>query len=110
MMACFLVKLENKKTEYRNTNTRMEKIKINLPLGKNQDEIKIHGFSINEILRFLCEADNGSFDRIIIKYDAVENLLFFASEEGVKFPEYGHFMTKISESRYAEVFSFSKVL
>ena len=88
----------------------MEKIKVNLPPGKNQDEIRIHGFSIEEILQFLYEADNGSFDQIIIKYDGVDNLLFFAVEEGVKFPEYGHFMTKISESKYAEVFSFSKVL
>lgn len=89
-------------------NTTMEKIRINLPYDQEYDSVKIHGFSLKDITRFLSEADNGSFERIVLKYDPNQDELFFGSEEGIKFPEYGHFITKIEKSRYCEVFSFCK--
>ncbi|KQT18122.1 hypothetical protein ASG31_05145 [Chryseobacterium sp. Leaf404] len=84
----------------------MKKIEFLTETGDLLGDISVNGINVKEIQNFLETIDNGSFDYFALYYDEENNILCIEEERGVKFPQYGHFITQISESKYSQCFDF----
>lgn len=84
----------------------MKKIEFFTESGAMLGETTVNGIKLNEIQKFLETIDNQSFEHISMFYDERHNVLSLEEESGVVFPQYGYFITKISESNYAKCFDF----
>lgn len=84
----------------------MKKIEFLSEAGEMLGDIAIKGISVAEIQKFLEEIDNESFEYFSLYYDEENKILCIEEERGVIFPQYGHFITKISDSKYKHCFDF----
>lgn len=84
----------------------MKKIEFFTESGSTLDRAIVNGINLAEIQKFLEDIDNESFEHVSLYYNERENCLSLEEETGVVFPQYGHFITKISESNFAKCFDF----
>lgn len=84
----------------------MKKIQFLSETGALLGDIAVNGISVAEIQNFLESIDNESFEYFALYYDEENKILCIEEERGVIFPQYGHFITQISESKYRHCFDF----
>lgn len=84
----------------------MKKIEFFAESGEILGNKTVNSIKITEIENFLETIDNESFEHISLYYDERHNVLSLDEEVGVVFPQYGYFITKISESKFAQCFDF----
>jgi len=84
----------------------MKKIQFFSEEGTLLGDIVVKGINVAEIQNFLESIDNESFEHLSLYYDEESKILGIEEERGVVFPDYGHFITKISESKYSHCFNF----
>ncbi|KQS92450.1 MULTISPECIES: PH domain-containing protein [Chryseobacterium] len=84
----------------------MKKIQFLSETGDLLGDIAINGITISEIQTFLESIDNESFEYFSLYYDEESKILCIEEERGVIFPQYGHFISKISDSKYRHCFDF----
>lgn len=85
----------------------MKKIQFRSETGTVLGNISVKGIKVAEIQSFLESIDNDSFEHFALYYDEENKILCIEEERGVVFPQYGHFITQISESKYRQCFEFA---
>lgn len=85
----------------------MKKIEFLSESGLELGNVSIGGINISEIENFLESIYNESFEYICLHYDEENKILCLEEERGVIFPQYGHFITLITESKYKHCFDFA---